>query len=255
LFLAYFYYEEFFSTMAINLKSVLVPVKRETSGKREAAAKSPIANRSGLAGVRFIRETANLGEDTPPPDDGELLRQAWLKSPERTVLALAEIGYATKEIAAKLGYKSDDNDFTKLLRDSQTLLKTEIASDLISQIPDEVMQIVVDADGVEHEVDIAAKLKKAVVNTLFDNKSMTIGFSAAKGAPVEVGFADLFNMTIEQVRKTKSAARVQYSRTFRTRDTGGAASGIRPLAPALAKLGVVAAEPKADDSTPATPAE
>lgn len=233
--------------MAINLKSVLVPVKRETSGKREAAAKSPIANRSGLAGVKFIRETSNLGEDTPPPDDAILLKAAWEKSPERTVLALAEIGYTNKEIAAKLGYKSDDNDFTKLLRDSQTLLKTEIAADLLSQIPDQVMQTVIDADGIENEVDIAAKLKKAVVNTLFDNKSVTIEFSAAKGAPVEIGFADLFNMTIDQVRKRKSAARTQYAKTFRTRDTGGAASGIRPLAPALAKLGVVASEKPAEE--------
>lgn len=227
--------------MAINLK--FAPIKRETSGKREAVATSPIANRSGLAGVKFIRETLNLKEDTPPPDDGELLRQAWLKSPERTVLALAEIGYATKEIAAKLGYKSDDSDFTKLLRDAQDLLKSEIAADLVSQIPDEVMIQVEDADGVVNDVDISKKLRKAAVKTLFDNKTTKIEFSAAKGAAVQMEFGEIFNLTIDQVRKKKSAARTEYAKTFRTRDTGGAASGIRPLAPALAKLGVVAATP------------
>jgi hypothetical protein len=226
--------------MAINIK--FAPVKREVSGKREEKAKSPISNRSGLAGVKFIRETSNLGENTPPPDDGVLLAAAWQKSPERTVLALAEIGYAVKEIAAKLGYKSDDGDFTKLLRDSQDLLKGEIAANLISQIPDEVIVQVEDADGVINDVDISKKLKKAAVKTMFDNKSTKLEFSAAKGAGMVVDFCDLFSMTIEQVRKVKSAARTEYAKIFRTRDTGGSASGIRPLAPALAKLGVVAAE-------------
>ncbi len=200
-----------------------------------------------MAGVKFIRDAASVKDGETVPDDAELLKAAWAISPERTVCALAEVGLSTKEIAAKLGYKSDDQQFQKLLRDSQDWLKAQITHSLVSQIPAEVLIDVVDADGVSESVNVAHKLKKGVVAAMFDGKKSTVTFSAAKGAPVTVDIASLFNMSIAQVTKQKAAFKSEYAKTFRTRDTGGLVSGNRPLAPALAKLGVVGTPtPKAE---------
>lgn len=226
--------------MTINFK--FTPVKREVSKKTTSTVvkKSPIASR-GLSSVEFIREASSLKDELPPPDDATLLVQAWQVSPERTVCALAECGYAPKGIAEKLGYRSDDPTFMKLLRDSQDFLKAEICKDLTDEIPEEYFIEVIDSDGITHTIDVARKLKKAVAKTLFDTKSNTIEFSAMKGAQVSTEFGDLFNMAIEDVRKQKSMVRTAYAKIFRTRDTGGPQSAAgRPLAPALAKLGIKA---------------
>ena len=230
--------------MTISFK--FTPIQRVVA-KRAATAetKSPIAKR-GLSGVQFVRDAAKLADDAPPPDDVVLIQQAWGVSPERTVWALAEVGYAPKQIAAKLGYKSDDPEFTKLLRDSQDLLKAEICKPIVGQIPAEYNVEVTDTDGVTHNVDIAEKLKKATVKTMFDAKSNTVKFSAMKGAAVSCELGELFGMVIDQVRKQKSFVRSEYARIFRTRDTSGTTSGFRPLAPALAKLGVKATEAPAE---------
>lgn len=226
--------------MAISFR--FTPVKRETSKKSTTLIKkSPIAGR-GLSSAQFIREASSLADDTPPPEDAVLLAKAWEVSPERTVCALAECGYAPKGIAEKLGYRSDDPVFMKLLRDSQDFLKAEICEHLTAEIPEEYPIEVIDSDGVTHTIDVARKLKKAIVKTLFDSKSNSVEFSAMKGAQVSTEFGDIFNMAIEDVRKQKSMVRTAYARIFRTRDTGGPGSAAgRPLAPALAKLGVVAA--------------
>lgn len=203
--------------MTVNSPFALKPIIRtEQTRKPKPASSTPIANRNFKA-VGFIAENMQSGET----DDTLIIAHSWMKSPERTIIALGQAGYTGKEIAGKVGLKADSKEWMDVFRSAQNLFKRELAEDsIVGEIPDSVIQQVQDADGEIHEVDIADKLKKAVTAALF-GKDQTVKVTAMRGATLESTLSAVFNKSVDSINTTRNVLKRKYGEAFRTRDTSG----------------------------------
>lgn len=208
---------EFNLIMTVNSPFALKPIIRtEQTRKPKPASSTPIANRNFKA-VGFIAENMQSGET----DDTLIIAHSWMKSPERTIIALGQAGYTGKEIAGKVGLKADSKEWMDVFRSAQNLFKRELAEDsIVGEIPDSVIQQVQDADGEIHEVDIADKLKKAVTAALF-GKDQTVKVTAMRGATLESTLSAVFNKSVDSINTTRNVLKRKYGEAFRTRDTSG----------------------------------
>ena len=207
--------------MAVNFPFALKPIIRtEQTRKPKSASSTPIANRNFKA-VGFIAENMQSGET----DDVLIIAHSWVKSPERTIIALGQAGYTGKEICGKVCFnvstEQGQKDWDKLYRSAQELFKRELAEDsIVGEIPDSVIQQVQDADGAIHDVDIADKLKKAVTAALF-GKDQTVKVTAMRGATLESTLSAVFNKSVDSINTTRNVLKRKYGEAFRTRDTSG----------------------------------
>ncbi len=241
--------------MTVSLPFAFNPIiRKEQTRKAKVASSNPIANRNFKA-TGFVAESNVLKTD----DETLIIAQAWIKSPQRTIIALGQAGLSLKEICGKVKYnvatKDGQREWDAICKDAQALYKKELAEDsLAGDVPDEVMQQVQDADGQIHTVDIAAKLKKAVIATLF-SKSDTVKISAMKGAQLETPLSALFGKSVDSIAITKRNLQRQYSAAFRTRDTQSAVGAkVIPLPAHLQAVLKAAADREAEAAAAAAPA-
>lgn len=219
---------------AISFGKIL-STRKSDAQKSETAPKSPIATRGiELAKIQFIRKSSKLKDDEPPPAEAVLIANAWAASPNETMLAFFAASYSPLEIAQKLGFKNAaEPEFQRLVNDAKDYLRHKIAGSLVeSVIPSEVIVEAFDSDGIPQSRDISTKLRKAVTTALFD-KEMTVSVSIIKGQKLEASLAEIFNKSVDEVKKLKTGFKTEYSRVFRTREVQNE-SIPRPLPPALA---------------------
>lgn len=187
----------------LSSRPLQMPPKTAKGKKREFA---PV-NARDFKEVPFIREVAPEVEDPR-----EALLVAWEASPESLIIALLIEGKTVKDILKPLGWKADNKDWLSAYRSAQRLIKKrlcdehltepviskdengKLVQDYVSICPSEFFQSYIDADGDEVVVDVAAKLKRATYNAMWNPESKdqktgkripagSLVFSIVKGLP------------------------------------------------------------------------
>lgn len=229
--------------MAINANLLQVnSIVRPTSTRtKKEKGENVIANRDWKA-IPFVRESVDNEER------GEMTAylNAWRRSPAQLVIALLTAHWTVNDIAKKFGMTEKDPRIVAAVKDAQELLKSQIAHDMLDELPERLEYHVIDGDGVEQIKDVAPKLKKAVAAALFNGQKDTVTFSVVKNVPYHFEkdsegnpkiptLRDIFSLSSEQLDSKKTAARAAYAKVFRTRDTSAGTKHIA-LPPALAAL-------------------
>lgn len=222
------------------------------------------ANSRNWKEIPFIRD-AQPDVDLEQINEQLALANAFIKSPQQTVLALLVAGLEVDAIRQKFGYAEKDDDFNAILKESQNFLRTRIVAEQFDEIPDEILVNVVNSDGMVESLNIADKMRKAITAAVFSGKTNEVKFSLVKGMPyhMEVDaagkpiiptLADIFQLTGDEVAKKKKYAHDAYGQIFRTRDTSGGAK-LHKLPPALAALKERLEAESADESEDSASAE
>lgn len=181
------------------------PVVASATTKKEKAAVNPIASRDWKQ-IPFVREAA------PEVDDSRLqLAIAWDKNPELCIISMLVSGLTVKEIVKHIGWKADNKKWLKSFRSAQRMIKYRLCEqfltepvtvlekgkpviDHVSICPTQYFIPHVNSDGVEVQIDVAAKLKRATYNAMWNPASKdqktgkpiqagSLVFSIAKGRP------------------------------------------------------------------------